>query len=563
MRAPYVPRIQECWLRLQPNCEAFQRQINECFVEGLESLNNFERWSRHEELLPYANALEEWDDKVAEQWEVPPSNKLRADGWLNKDHSNELRKQINDLITSAFQKADTYLELLQPWLQEYWTNTQINFTLIRNENLKNPIEVMTALIQRFDFQYERFFIYLPEITDLGMMKIDMRDIKRALVPNPMHARREISEIIPSFIRERCEVMKDWLGESIERISGDVNTVDEFVDQANALHEINQQLQMVKDKVDYYNQLQHLCSDQKIKLRSEDKNNLTQVQTKLGLLNQAVMNAQDSADRKKATNINILNKMIPKLEEDTKLFLENIKHKKYHNIKSKIFYILTESDRADAQCHELEHRAEEYHRYQVTLELQETEFHNVEEARIQLNVRKDLWHSLKNWGDLVEKWNKMPFNIIDVHQISDVSEKYSKIVSKCELTFTDVQDASAVKTLKKMVYEFKETMPIVVALGNHNLKVEHWEEIHNLLGQPSINLAERDFNLGQLIAINVADYQEQIQDISVTATQEAKLRQMIETIDDFWRNREFELKPHKKDKEGGAGARGDMNLLTGT
>ena len=60
-----------------------------------------------------------------------------------------------------------------------------------------------------------------------------------------------------------------------------------------------------------------------------------------------MNAQDSADRKKATNINILNKMIPKLEEDTKLFLENIKHKKYHNIKSKIFYILTELDRADA------------------------------------------------------------------------------------------------------------------------------------------------------------------------------------------------------------------------
>lgn len=366
LKAPYVPRIQECWLRLQPNCEAFQRQINECFVEGLESLNNFERWSRHEELLPYANALEEWDDKVAEQWEALPSNKLRADGWLNKDHSNELRKQINDLITSAFQKADTYLELLQPWLQEYWINTQINFSLIRNENLKNPIDVLTALITRFDHQYERFFIFLPEITDLGMMKIDMRAIKRALVPNPMHARREISDLIPSFIRERCEVMKDWLDESIFRITGDVHSVDEFVDQANALHEINQQLQMVKDKVDYYNQLQHLCSDQKIKLRSEDKNNLTQVQTKLGLLNQAVMNAQDSADKNKAKHISKLNKMIPKLEDDTKCFLENIRNKKYHNIKSEMFFILRELDRADAQCQELEHRAEEYHRYQVTL-----------------------------------------------------------------------------------------------------------------------------------------------------------------------------------------------------
>ena len=39
--------------------------------------------------------------------------------------------------------------------------------------------------------------------------------------------------------------------------------------------------------------------------------------------------------------------------------------------------------------------------------------------------------------------------------------------------------------------------------------------------------------------------------------------MIETIDDYWKNKEFELKPYKKDKEGGTGARGDNFLLTGT
>ena len=79
-----------------------------------------------------------------------------------------------------------------------------------------------------------------------------------------------------------------------------------------------------------------------------------------------MNAQDSADKNKAKHISKLNKMIPKLEDDTKCFLENIRNKKYHNIKSEMFFILRELDRADAQCQELEHRAEEYHRYQVTL-----------------------------------------------------------------------------------------------------------------------------------------------------------------------------------------------------
>ena len=267
LMAPVVPKIQECWLQLHPTCENFQRQINECFVEGLESLNCFERWSRHEELLPYANALEEWDDKVADQWEALPNNHLRADGWLIKDHSNELRKQINDLITSAFHKAEQYLSLLQPWLQAYWVNTRINFNLLRNENLKNPIDVLVCLLRRFDDQYEHFFLYLPEITDLGMMKIDMRTVKRVLVPNPQSARREISEIVPSFVRERCEVMKEWLDESIDRISRQVATVDDFVEQAVALGEINQQFQTVKDKVDYYNQLQNLCADMRIKLRN--------------------------------------------------------------------------------------------------------------------------------------------------------------------------------------------------------------------------------------------------------------------------------------------------------
>ena len=69
-----------------------------------------------------------------------------------------------------------------------------------------------------------------------------------------------------------------------------------------------------------------------------------------------MNAQDSADRNKATHISILNKMIPKLEERTKDFLENIKHKKYHNIHSEMFFILRELDRAEGQCRVLERQA---------------------------------------------------------------------------------------------------------------------------------------------------------------------------------------------------------------
>ena len=71
------------------------------------------------------------------------------------------------------------------------------------------------------------------------------------------------------------------------------------------------------------------------------------------------------------------------------------------------------------------------------------------------------------------------------------------------------------------------MPIVEALGNKNLRAEHWEEIKEILGIPEFPLEQKQFNLGQLIDFHVADHQEDIINVSVTASQEFNLRQQLE------------------------------------
>ena len=38
------------------------------------------------------------------------------------------------------------------------------------------------------------------------------------------------------------------------------------------------------------------------------------------------------------------------------------------------------------------------------------------------------------------------------------------------------NSTAVKKLRQKVFEFKETMPIVIALGNKNLQAHHWKQI---------------------------------------------------------------------------------------
>jgi dynein heavy chain len=100
-------------------------------------------------------------------------------------------------------------------------------------------------------------------------------------------------------------------------------------------------------------------------------------------------------------------------------------------------------------------------------------------------------------------------------------------------------------LKTHVNDFKETMPIVRALGNRNLKEEHWLEIKTLLNMLDFPLEERNFTLGELMGFKVSAMQEEIENISVTATQESKLSKQILDITETWNKTEFDIEKYRE------------------
>ena len=52
----------------------------------------------------------------------------------------------------------------------------------------------------------------------------------------------------------------------------------------------------------------------------------------------------------------------------------------------------------------------------------------------------------------------------------------------------------------MVDTFKAAMPVVMALRNENLKIEHWKEIKALIGF-DFDIEDENFTLESLIKLN--------------------------------------------------------------
>ena len=160
------------------------------------------------------------------------------------------------------------------------------------------------------------------------------------------------------------------------------------------------------------------------------------------------------------------------------------------------------------------------------------------------IRKQLWTALKEWTAHVAQWKDKQFAEINVAEITELSDQFHVKVNKCE---SRLPDSTAVAKLSKLVRDFRSTMPIITALGNERLEDYHWDEIKDVLNMhdSEIILEDKEFTLGELIAFEVGDKQEEVVHISTTATQEAILYAELAKQQEIWKEKEFKVVKHKE------------------
>lgn len=130
----------------------------------------FERWSKHNELTPYADALEEWDDIVGDVWEEPDQIQLNPYTWINEDPLFINKKDIvRKIMTSAFQKSAQFATRFQQILEITWRNKQVDFNILVDKKLKFPVESLSNTIKLLNYFDQYFNSQLPSCTDLGLL----------------------------------------------------------------------------------------------------------------------------------------------------------------------------------------------------------------------------------------------------------------------------------------------------------------------------------------------------------------------------------------------------------
>lgn len=163
---------------MKPDHDEYIAVILSTFATGLDKIKAFERWSKHNDLTPYADALEEWDEKVGDSWEEPDALMLDPKTWIQDDILYLKQKEmVTEILESSFKKITEFLTTFKSILEIYWRNKQFDPSILTNLLLVNPIDGLSNTIKLFNYYHALFQRKLPSIAPIGLVSLNCESVR--------------------------------------------------------------------------------------------------------------------------------------------------------------------------------------------------------------------------------------------------------------------------------------------------------------------------------------------------------------------------------------------------
>ena len=537
-----VPNIVDLWVELEPGESKLEGILKDWIDNGLKVIGNFERWSKHEELVKYAQALEEWDEIIGDVWEQPLAINLDALCYINESNLYKKKDEnLHKIIVSAYSKASDFLQVFKKYLRYYWINDQTDFSILFHERVLKPVDTLASALKLLDYQKKKFAVKIPQGCNLGILKIDCTRIRKSLLPSPTTAMKKIETIGNEIVKKNLQEVKKWLTDSHRQLTKDVITVEDYVNQKNAWNKISESFQSIRDKTDICGSMYNIFPEFSLLVKKDDRVYHTECLQEIKQMNTVIENVSDQQELHLESIKKKLNeKLIPELTVQLENLVKEVNDEKLLTKEDELDKVLERINALETVYSNCEGLAEKYRNYQQTLNMEVTDFLLVEEIREGLELRSTLWKSLKEWSSLTSRWASQQFSTINFQEIGPKADQYAAIASRVD---KELPENPISKELKVAVSTFSKAVPIVQDLTSKTLKKTHWDMIKNLLGV-DFDITDPEFTLKSLLDLRAVEYQEEIHQIAVQASQEDALRKQLTLLDEQWKIVTFTIKQYK-------------------
>lgn len=523
-----------------PTREEVQTMFAACMTNAVQLISEPRPMLTHPDLSSYTQTT------LEEMGEPEELNLGRA--VLDSERYSQLMDGVASALRYAFMRVTEFLQIYEPFKNTFVYDERHRacirevYSPDQNTGKQVSLNIFEDNIRRFMKQISKFKT-IPISADIGILRVDSLSLKNIFLPAPDKCLEATKQLLPQLMIANATDLLNEVTEMNRVVSTVPTSVKEFVhvmQYANRVNEGMQSLLLRFERVEHMQEIQH---DNNWLISEEHNALLVALQESRTSLDQALHLATERIEVENKRFMTQVDQHVPIFKKQILAIKDKLNDQRLGDPKQDLDEMIAFVSSLEETVTDLVKGIEEHKHHEQMLGMSISEFDGLQDITEELDLKAKLWRGIRDWDLMTAAWNDLPFHEIDTDMINKEVIKYSRVVAAAE---HNLPGNNVTPILKDKVEAFKSTLPIVVDLRCKALQPRHWQEIESLIGHHFD--PDKVYTLGDLLALKVMNWQQEIASIAQNAVQEKVLEGMLTKIENTWEKAEFIVLPYKDKKD---------------
>ena len=386
---------------------------------------------------------------------------------------------------------------------------------------------------------------IPTIYPIGPLMLNTTDIKERLVAEAQQWKKNYSHKKHMEARENMQLLFDDMKSYMSKLSRPVTDLESLQYMMAVLKEIRVREATIADEemapvLDVYSMLQRYLPDGNLNDKEMDQKSVLQSTWKK-LLEKA-MSVMDTLREASSGFKTTLLKNISEFKVDVRTFKND-----FDSTGPSVPGIdpVIAMERLKRFKDEYEFRDRKFKMCQIGEQLfamPETKYPDLTKIKKDLSLLTQLYDLYDAVLRTAKDWNEILWTEV-VDSIADMLQMVENFDTKCNKMPRKLRDWDAFKTLRRQIDDFRAILPLLEELGKESIEERHWDEIRNITGT-DFDQTEEGFKLETLLAANLPQYADDVQEITDAADKQRSIRNKTWQIKAVWDQKTIDFQDWK-------------------
>jgi dynein heavy chain len=391
-------------------------------------------------------------------------------------------------------------------------------------------------------------ICMYERVHLGLFSCDVAQLRRALTERA----EAVSSLICSTIAEQCRAENERItarfAEVAQTISAESANVEALTQKREYVNALGAEMDALAEDIATVKAKLRVLDDAQFVLPDDDFSLACATQAWPGKIEAAkAQNGAKMDDAQKAF-MTELQEMQERFIKDVKQYAKEVDAYKTIGDTTDVELTYDAVKQLLLRLGEAKALAELINAREALFAWPVTQYDQVKKLSKAFEPFASLWQIGSDWTTQYPVWMEGPFLEVNKSEVEDSCAAWMLSLKKLRNQFGDKElpePQRAAETFLARLHAFESVVPLIVQLRNPGLRTRHWATISEKTGLALKAGPDASFTLTRAIEMKVMDYAEQIEEVSVVATQEYALETALDRMRREWDPLKLDVAPYKE------------------